>query len=89
MARLQLEAQEKELIRKADYDLRPQVLKLEIEAEKEVRLKQLEVEAMRITAGQAVTNTFDNAARSIHKQGFDVCKHISLVQTFRESEVDS
>ncbi len=34
-ARLQLEAQEKELVRKADYDLRLQVSKLETEAERE------------------------------------------------------
>lgn len=72
LARLQLEAQEEELVHKAHYDLRLQVL--EIEAEKEVKLKQLEVEAMKITS---LTNISDNTAPSLHKQGFDVSRHIS------------
>lgn len=86
---LQLEAQEKE--RKADYDLRLQICRLEIEAEKQVKLRQLDVEAMRISSGQT-THTFDNPVPSqtnLHKQGFDVSRNIALVPAFRESEVDS
>lgn len=89
LARLQLEAQEKE--RKADYDLRLQICGLEIEAEKEVKLWQLEVEAMRNSSGQTA-HTFDNSVPSqtnLHKQGFDVSRNIALVPAFQESEVDS
>ncbi|XP_030271730.1 uncharacterized protein LOC115581049 isoform X3 [Sparus aurata] len=92
LARLQLEAQEKERGRKAEYDLRLQVRRLEIEADKEVQLKKLEVEAMRISSVQTLPYTSERPAPSptvLEKQGFDVSKSIALVPTFRESEVDS
>lgn len=54
LARLQLEAQEKEQVHKADFELRLQIRKLEIEAEKEIKLKQLEVEATRLSVRQSV-----------------------------------
>ncbi|KAI3358165.1 hypothetical protein L3Q82_003165 [Scortum barcoo] len=73
LARLQLEAQEKE--RKADHELKLQVRRLEIEAEKEVKLKQLEVEAMRITSEQTSSHPVDKSSSSqtiSYRQGFDV-----------------
>ena len=92
LARLQLEAQEKELVHKADYDLRLQVRRLEIEADKEVRLKELEVEALKISSGHTLRVSDMSAPpqpASSHQHGFAVSKNISLVPTFRESEVDS
>lgn len=91
LTRLQLEAQEKESMRKAEYDLRLQVRKLEIEADKEVRLKQLEVEALKISSSHSLnmsdrSTPFQTVAG---KQSFDVSKNISLVPAFREAEVDS
>lgn len=89
LARLQLEAQEKEMVRKADYDLQLQVRRLEIAAEKEVKLRQLDIEAMRIAAGPQSTHTSKSSHTSHNQPGFDVSKNIALVPTFRESEVDS
>ena len=95
LARLQLEAQEKESIRKANYNLKLQVHRLEIEADKEVKLLQLEVEAMRISSAQMmahITHTSDKLAPShtvFHKESFDVSENIALVPTFQETEVDS
>ena len=89
LARLQIEAQERQ--RKADYDLKLEIRRLEIEAEKEVKLRRLEVEAMRVSSGQTAY-MFDNSAlaqTNLQKQNFDVSKNIALVPTFRESEVDS
>ena len=84
LTRLQLEANEKEMVRKADYTL--QVRKLEIDADKEVKLRQLKIEAMKITSSQT-KSTLSHI--SSHQKGFDVSKNISLVPTFREAEVDS
>lgn len=92
LVRLQLEAQEKEKVRKADYDLRLQVHRLEMEAEKEVKLRQLEVEAMRISSGQTLSHKSEKLTLSqavFHQQGFDVSRNVALVPTFQETEVDS
>lgn len=90
LTRLQLEAQEKESQRKAEYDLRLQVRKFEIEAEKEVRLKELEVEALKITSGHSLTPSDGTPSFQMgSKQSFDVSKNISLVPAFCEAEVDS
>ena len=78
LARLHLEAQEKERVCKAEYDLRLQIRRLEIEADKEVQLKKLDVEAMRISSGQTLPNTSERPAHShpaLYKQGFDVSKN--------------
>nr|XP_033961533.1 uncharacterized protein LOC117463411 [Pseudochaenichthys georgianus] len=86
LVRLQMEGQEKE--RRADYEHRLQIRKLEIEAEKEITLKRLEVDALRISSEQ----TFERSRPShtvSHTKSFDVSKNIALVPTFRESEVDS
>lgn len=49
LACLWLEAQEKELVCKVEFDFKLQICQLATEAEKKVNLKQLEVEAMRLS----------------------------------------
>lgn len=89
LARLQLEAEEKERVRRADYELKLQVRKLEIEAEKEIKLRQIELEAMKISSGQFSQLSDKSVSPSVlPKQTFDVGKNVALVPTFREAEVD-
>lgn len=57
LARLQFEAQEKELIHEAEYDLKLQIRKLEIEADKELKLWELEVETLKITHGETTQDS--------------------------------
>lgn len=89
LARLQLEAQERE--RQAEVGLRLQIRKLEIEADKEVRLRQIELEMQAKTAESSAftqrRNSGDFAVTT--KAAFDVGKNIALVPLFREAEVDS
>lgn len=90
--RLKLEAQEKERVLKADYDLQLQVRRLEIEAERDIKLRELDIKALRISSGQTLPHSSEKPAISHsnqYKQGFDVSKHVALVPTFWESEVDS
>lgn len=94
IARLHLETEEKVRDREAKlkYQLELEVRKLEIEANKTVRLRELELQSQRETrttstlAGSTgkslISTTLSNAS-------FDISKHIALVPTFRESEVDS
>ena len=73
-------------------DLRLELRNFEIEADKEVRIKQLEVEALRVSTGQAfppVSETVPPSDLPSHQKAFDVSKNIALVPVFRESEVDS
>ncbi len=92
IARLRVEAQERAQARQAELDLRLQVRKLEIEAEKEVKLRQLDIEAAKVAASSSVQRSFssvgDNSA-NLNSATFEVGKHIALVPSFRESEVDS
>ncbi len=92
IARLRAEAQERAQARQAELDLRLQVRKLEIEAEKEVKLRQLDIEAAKVAASSSVQRNFssvgDNSA-NLNSATFEVGKHIALVPSFRESEVDS
>lgn len=85
LLRLQLEAQEKERVRQAENELRLKMHKLEID--KEIRLKELEVEAMKISS-QKLHQSSAEVPQAVQKN-FDVGRHIALVPTFRESEVDS
>ncbi|XP_023815218.1 uncharacterized protein LOC110015381 [Oryzias latipes] len=88
--RLETEERERERERRAEYELRLQVRRMEIEADKEVRLKQLEVEALQHSAAQSsMADTATALAVSNGKRGFDVSRNIAMVPTFRESEVDS
>lgn len=83
-SRLQLEAKDKEQSRQFQLEVR----KLEIEADKAVRLRQLELDSQLHASG-----AFSQAASMFppppHPPAFDVSKHISLVPTFRETEVDA
>ncbi len=87
-----MEAQERAQARQAELDLRLQVRKLEIEAEKEVKLRQLDIEAAKVAASSSVQRNFssigDNST-NLNSTTFEVGKHIALVPSFRESEVDS
>ncbi len=94
LARLQYEAQEKAQARQAEQNLRLEVRRLEIEAETQVKLRQLDLEAMKVAAGSAAQpnpgQLSDAPPRSDPSQvTFDISKHIALVPQFRESEVDS
>lgn len=79
MTHLQLEAQEKESLSKAEYDIYVQVRKFEIEAEKEVMQKKLHWVALKITSGR--TLTLSGGSTWFHelsnRQAFDVSKNIS------------
>ncbi|XP_048035833.1 uncharacterized protein LOC125261281 [Megalobrama amblycephala] len=90
--RLRMEARERAQSRQAELDLRLQVRKLEIEADKEVKLRQLDIEAAKAAAVSSVpqnsSSVSDNSANSTSAT-FDVGKHIALVPSFRETEVDS
>lgn len=63
---------------------------MEIGAEKEIKRKQLEVEALKITSSH--THASSDRSLSLHTlsnhKGFDVSKNISLVPAFCEAEVD-
>lgn len=85
LARLQMEAEERDKDRKAEFELRYQIKKLEIEAEKEVKLKRLEIEALE----QKQRGKEIPVEVPMTPPGFDVCRNIALVPSFRESEVDS
>lgn len=80
-----MEAEEKEKDRKAHLEL--QVRKLEIEADTAVKLKRLELESQaRLETGRGEGSPVSTSQTS---SSFDVSKYISLVPTFRESEIDS
>lgn len=76
-------------MRKAEYDLRLQVCKPEIHAEKGVKLQQHEEEALRFFSGWTLphSETFIHATHT--KKFFDVSINVAFVPAFRESEVNS
>lgn len=73
LARLEIEQRDKEQARKFELEVK----RLTIEADKEIRIRQLELEA-----------GFSASPQSPQRQ-FEVSKNIALVPPFRESEVDS
>ncbi|KAL3992385.1 DnaJ-like proiein [Sarotherodon galilaeus] len=84
LARLQLEAEEKAQNRRAQLEL--EIRRLEIEADKAVRLRKLELESQ----PQASSVSADNSGpTSSSASAFKIDKCISLVPTFRETEVDT
>lgn len=87
LTRIQMEAREKERSRQAELEYQLQVKRLEIEADKAVQLRQLELasqkEAHTLSASTGAGTSFSSTS-SIHN-GFDVSKHIALVPTFRET----
>lgn len=87
LKRLQLEAQEKESLRKAEFDLRLQVSRFETEAEKEVWLKELDLEALKKTSEHTLTPSVGAPLfQMASKQGFDasknICSHVRLCPVF-------
>ena len=88
LARLQLEAQEKAENRQAQFQL--EIKKLEIEADKAVQLRRLELESQKeVHALRASAEAISSSPTPALGKAFDIGKHIVLVPTFRETEVDS
>ncbi|KAL1256642.1 hypothetical protein QQF64_012187 [Cirrhinus molitorella] len=81
LARLQYEAQERAQTRQAELNLRLEIRRLEIEADKQVKLRQLRQLDPQVTD---VSPLVDSSSPT-----FDVSKHVALVPQFRVSEVDS
>ncbi len=95
LARLHYEAQEKAQARQAELNLRLAVRRLEIQADTQVKLRQLDLQAMEVASGSAAQPDPGQVSTDAPPSGdssqhtFDVSKHIALVPQFRESEVDS
>ncbi len=94
LARLHYEAQERTQVHRAELNLQLEIRMLEIEAEKQVKLRQLDLDASQIATGSAVQLNTAQASSPPPRVGlapdaFDVSKHIALVPQFRETEVDS
>lgn len=92
LARLQLEAQEKAQNMQAQLQFQLEIKRLEIEADKAVRLRQLELESQKLTqAASTPAEVTGNPSPSTipPRISFDISKHVALVPTFRETEVDS
>ncbi|XP_067230426.1 uncharacterized protein [Chanodichthys erythropterus] len=95
LARVQMEAQEWAESRRAEMKLREvklEVRRLEIESEKQVKLRELELNAAKISPAPVVPPVQAAGAPSgagLAVTTFEVSKHISLVPQFREAEVDS
>ncbi|CAI5662792.1 unnamed protein product [Oreochromis niloticus] len=84
LARLQLEAEEKAQNRRAQLEL--EIRRLEMEADKAIKLRKLELESQ----SQASPVSADNSGpTSSSASAFKINKCISLVPTFRETEVDT
>ncbi len=85
-------AHEKAEERQAEMTLRLEVRRLEIEADKQVRLRELELNAAKNVPASLVPPLQIAGAplgSGLPVTTFDVSKHISLVPQFRETEVDS
>ena len=88
LSRLQLEAQEKAENRQAQFQL--EIKKLEIEADKAVQLRRLKLESQKeVHALRASAEAISSSPTPALGKAFDIGKHIVLVPTFRETEVDS
>ncbi|XP_036390534.1 toll-like receptor 13 [Megalops cyprinoides] len=88
------ESEEKRHALQAELNWRLEVRRMELEVEKEIKIQQLELEAMKIAAAPvaqstpAASPTTDSTPVG-PQTGFDVSRNISLVPPFRETEVDS
>ncbi|KAL4006226.1 NLR family CARD domain-containing protein 3 [Sarotherodon galilaeus] len=84
LARLQLEAEEKAQVRRAQLEL--EIRKLEIEADKTVRLRKLELESQPRASSVSADGP---GSAPVSTTPYDISKCISLVPAFKEAEVDS
>jgi len=84
-----MEAQERAETRKADMEMRLKIRSLEIEAEKKVTLRKLELEPRKVDSVTFNPVGASPVASDVSTAAFDVGKHISLVPHFRETEVDT
>lgn len=71
-----------------------EICKLEIKADKEIKLRELDLEAMKDSSGSAAQPNSAHASdvsppTDPAPNAFDIGKQIALVPPFRESEVDS
>ncbi|KAK0145685.1 hypothetical protein N1851_015404 [Merluccius polli] len=102
IARLQLEAQEKDrdaeyshklAIRKMELEMEADTanrkIELEVAAEKEVKLKRLELEAASLSSAQSPGHRSIHSDPSAPTRGFEVSRNVVLVPQFREAEVDA
>ncbi|XP_076843961.1 uncharacterized protein LOC143488888 [Brachyhypopomus gauderio] len=97
VARLEMERQERAQQRQADFDLRIAVRRLELEVDREVRLRELQLKADNASAVEVPVRSHDPSvvfpstpvSASRDCSDFQVTKHIALVPSFREAEVDT
>lgn len=85
LARLQMEARE----RQAQLEYQLEIKRMEIEADKAVRFRQLELASQRDAHGPSAPTGMLPSSTLPTRNEFDVSKHITLVPPFREAEVDS
>lgn len=87
-----MEAHDRADARQAEMNFHLQVRKLEIEAETQVKLCQLELESVKSRSESIVRSAPDHSV-PVGNDGstitFDISKHIVLEPQFRENEVDS
>ncbi|TKS65422.1 Retrovirus-related Pol polyprotein from transposon opus [Collichthys lucidus] len=82
LARMQLEKEEREREREREFQFRRELELKRLEADTAVRLRQVELQARTTQAGEV-------QPAACPPNTFDVSKHISLVPTFREAEVEN
>lgn len=92
LARLQLEARERETQSQLQLQLEIRKAELQAETERAVRLRQLELEASNM--GQSAPRDSgitppSTTSTSPPKKVFDISKHVALIPVFRDNEVDS
>nr|XP_054592949.1 uncharacterized protein LOC129159780 [Nothobranchius furzeri] len=85
LARLDMEREERAQAKRLQMEL--EVRRMEIEADTAVRIRKLELEAQLSNPGLHITPT--KAPQPATTPAFDISKCISLMPTFRETEVDS
>lgn len=81
LARIRMEAEDRAQARRADFDLQLEIRRLEIQAEKEVNLRRLELEERRLSSKSTGLSASDSAGNDSTERGlsttaFDVSKNI-------------
>ncbi|KAK5890791.1 hypothetical protein CesoFtcFv8_014277 [Champsocephalus esox] len=86
LARLQLEAKDREQDKQHRFQL--ELRKLEMDKEKEVRVRQMELDS-ELRASGAFGRARESSPGNPHPPAFNVGTNVSLVPIFREAEVDA